>query len=555
MLHRLQEGISFGDGEDYTATTYQEDASQRAKAWKAEHYPDHDFLFKHASSLNSGGKVDESSRKTMTVQNLETDYWNIVETPNQELSVDYGNDVDTTTFGSGFPLSERGRSVMGSPDPEKADLPEPKFDDDDYYKETWWNLNNIPSAPDSVLGHVRVGINGINVPWMYHGCLFSTFCWHNEDNYLYSINYNHKGAPKQWYGIPGTNKDAEGLEKVFKRYLSMKMRDVPDLLHHITTMFSPRLLQNDEVPVYKVVQHAGEYVITFPMAFHGGFSLGPNVGEAVNFATHDWIAHGSAASERYRSFARPAVFSHDRLTFTMANHLKDQKSYRTCKLLLAELDRIVEEELRLRRELVSDGVRDVSEMVALPPNCLDQLDEESADYDDKRLCHGCKHVCFFSAVACECSQSKVSCLRHSHYMCRCAKDRRYLLIWSGEKEMTDTLESVRKHCQKLKTEADSDAEEKSKEKEVQQIPVVAPGVNEDLEAHAGEDITLGAVTADVDYVQQKRVITGSVTRQKLCMGAPKEVVRVISDEGTVEAPSDEKDSSDDDAHAATIPLA
>jgi len=395
LVHRLQEGISFGDGKDYTAAEYQKSVSESAKEWKKKRYPDHDFLVQHADSLAKNGKLDESNRKMMTPQNLERDYWNIVETHTQELSVDYGNDIDTTSFGSGFPLSERGRSIQGTTKREKLDLPEPKFGDSDYYKETWWNLNNIPCAPDSVLRHLRVGINGINVPWMYHGCLFSTFCWHNEDNYLYSINYHHRGAPKQWYGIPGTRKDAEGLEKVFKRYLSMKMRDVPDLLHHITTMFSPRLLQNDDVPVYKVVQHPGEFVITFPMAFHGGFSMGPNVGEAVNFATHDWIAHGSEANERYRSFARPAVFSHDRLTFTMAAHLKDQKSFRTCKLLLTELERVVEEELRLRQELISEGVRDVSSMVSLPANRLDQLDEESADYDDKRLCHGCKHVCFF----------------------------------------------------------------------------------------------------------------------------------------------------------------
>lgn len=74
-------------------------------------------------------------------------------------------------------------------------------------------------------------------------------------------------------------------------------------------MFSPRLLQNADVPVYKLVQYEGEYVVTFPRSFHGGFSLGPNVGEAVNFATHDWIAKGADANERYRSFARPAVFS------------------------------------------------------------------------------------------------------------------------------------------------------------------------------------------------------------------------------------------------------
>jgi histone demethylase JARID1 len=52
-------------------------------------------------------------------------------------------------------------------------------------------------------------------------------------------------------------------------------------------MFSPRLLQIAEVPVYKLIQHPVEFVVTFPMAFHGGFSLGPNVGEAVNFATNE----------------------------------------------------------------------------------------------------------------------------------------------------------------------------------------------------------------------------------------------------------------------------
>eukprot|EP00978_Attheya_sp_CCMP212_P018433 scaffold50461_cov61-Attheya_sp.AAC.1 len=177
--------------------------------------------------------------------------------------------------------------------------------------------------------------------------------------------------------------------------------------------------------------------------------MGPNVGEAVNFATHDWIAHGADASERYRSFARPAVFSHDRLTFTMANHLKEQKKFETCKLLAAELERVINEELQLRKKLIQAGVRDVSGQIDLPHNRLDQLDEESADYDDKRLCHACKHVCFFSAVACECSQSKVSCLRHSHYMCRCPTERKYLMIWSNDAEMNKTRDEVKRFCEHL----------------------------------------------------------------------------------------------------------
>jgi len=493
LLHRLQEGISFGDGQDYTVADYQRIASERTKEWKSTNYPDHDLLSRHTDVMNQADAAssEATDRKRFTPANLERDYWDVVETHSKQVDVEYGNDIDTQTFGSGFPLSERGRSICGTKNLEKMAEPEPKFGEPDYYKETWWNLNNIPCAPDSVLRHVRVGINGINVPWMYYGSLFTTFCWHNEDNHLYSINYNHKGAPKRWYGVPGTKEAADGLEKVFKSYLSMKMRDVPDLLHHITTMFSPRLLQNADVPVCKLLQHEGEFVITFPRAFHGGFSLGPNVGEAVNFATHDWIAYGSDANERYRSFARPAVFSHDRLTFTMANHLVEQKAYSTCKLLLGELERVVEEELRLRSHLLESGVRDVSSYITLPNNRLDQLDENSANYDDKRLCHACKHVCFFSAVACECSQSKVSCLRHSHYMCRCPTDRKYFMIWSNETELKSTLERVRAHCAALKTQSDNDDDENKAhvDEGIQDpLPKVAPGAEKDAAMHKNREI-------------------------------------------------------------------
>lgn len=74
-----------------------------------------------------------------------------------------------------------------------------------YYASSPWNVNNIPHAQDSVLRFVKddVGgkpITGIMVPWLYVGSCFSAFCWHIEDHGLYSINYNHEGAPKIWYG-------------------------------------------------------------------------------------------------------------------------------------------------------------------------------------------------------------------------------------------------------------------------------------------------------------------------------------------------------------------
>lgn len=91
----------------------------------------------------------------------------------------------------------------------------------------------------------------------------------------------------RWYGVPGTKYDADGVERVFKNYLSMKLRDAPDLIHHITTFFSPRLLNEGGVKACKLLQNEGEFIVTFPRAFHGGYSLGPNCGEAVNFGERD----------------------------------------------------------------------------------------------------------------------------------------------------------------------------------------------------------------------------------------------------------------------------
>ncbi len=180
------------------------------------------------------------------------------------------------------------------------------FDDKDYYKTTPWNLNNLPSAHGSLLSKIETPINGINVPWLYLGMLFSSFCWHIEDNYLYSINYSHFGEIKQWYGIPGTA--ARLFEKTNKDFLLESFKGAPDLLHYMITQISISRLLSNNVPVYKASQEAGTFIVTFPKAYHAGFSYGFNCGEAVNFAPSDWLKFGEEAEENYRLVARPSVF-------------------------------------------------------------------------------------------------------------------------------------------------------------------------------------------------------------------------------------------------------
>jgi histone demethylase JARID1 len=72
------------------------------------------------------------------------------------------------------------------------------------------NCQVLPRLPGSLLGHLRGEVPGITSPMLYIGMLFSSFAWHIEDHYLYSINYHHAGAPKTWYGVPASN--ADGFE-------------------------------------------------------------------------------------------------------------------------------------------------------------------------------------------------------------------------------------------------------------------------------------------------------------------------------------------------------
>ena len=45
------------------------------------------------------------------------------------------------------------------------------------------------------------------------------------------------------------------------------------------------------IQVYRMDQHAGEFMVTFPRAYHAGFNQGFNLAEAVNFAPADWVTH------------------------------------------------------------------------------------------------------------------------------------------------------------------------------------------------------------------------------------------------------------------------
>ena len=84
------------------------------------------------------------------------------------------------------------------------------------------------------------------------------------------------------------------------------------------TQLSPSVLKSEGVPVYRVVQKAGEFVLTFPRAYHAGFNCGFNCAEAVNVAPFDWLPHGQCAVELYSEQCRKTSVSHDKLLMSAA---------------------------------------------------------------------------------------------------------------------------------------------------------------------------------------------------------------------------------------------
>jgi histone demethylase JARID1 len=185
----------------------------------------------------------------------------------------------------------------------------------------------------------------------------------------------------------------------------------------------------------------------------------------------------------------------------MAYHLEDQKSYQTCKMLLDEIKRIMDEEIHFRNKLLRSGIRDISKDVDLPQNRFDELDEESADYDDKRLCFACKHICFLSCIACKCSTSKVSCLRHSHYMCRCPSADRFMMVWCTAEEMKKTYKRVKECTLRLKEIQEGKLKYNGEhETDLVEDNFLAPGVLEDLKRHEGYVVNLGETSSSLRQI-------------------------------------------------------
>uniref|UniRef100_A0A8C7QGX7 [histone H3]-trimethyl-L-lysine(4) demethylase n=1 Tax=Oncorhynchus mykiss TaxID=8022 RepID=A0A8C7QGX7_ONCMY len=344
---------------------------------------------------------------------VEKEFWRLVSTIEEDVTVEYGADIASKEFGSGFPI--RGGRFQVSPE-------------DEDYLSSGWNLNNMPVMDSSVLTHITADICGMKLPWLYVGMCFSSFCWHIEDHWSYSINYLHWGEPKTWYGVPGYA--AEKLEWVMRKLAPELFESQPDLLHQLVTIMNPNTLMNHGVPIYRTNQCSGEFVITFPRAYHSGFNQGFNFAEAVNFCTMDWMPMGRMCVDHYRQLNRYCVFSHDEMVCKMASKADTTMDVALASAVQRDMTVMLQEEDKLRDKVSKMGVQ------------RSQQAEYDLLPDEERQCSKCRTTCYLSALTCPCSPGQLVCLHHAHDLCSCTSSELTLNYRFTMAELYPMMEAV-----------------------------------------------------------------------------------------------------------------
>ncbi|KAK7206142.1 PLU-1-like protein-domain-containing protein [Myxozyma melibiosi] len=376
--------FGFEEGQVYNLRQFQE---------KAKNFLDH-YL---STRMPLNGKSKRATR--VTEDEIEAEFWRLVESLDETVEVEYGADIHSTIHGSGFPTIERDPLDPYSTDP--------------------WNLNLLPLHEKSLFRHIKTDISGMTVPWLYVGMVFSTFCWHSEDHNTYSANYQHFGATKTWYGIPGD--DADKFEDAMRKAVPELFEQQPDLLFQLVTMLSPKRLTEEGVRCYSIDQRPGEFVITFPQAYHSGFNHGFNFNEAVNFAPADWEPYGKLGVEIYQDYRKLPVFSHEELLLTAAER---DHSIDTATWLGPALTSIKDQELNMRRH-----VQMIIPTIKVAKSPFKENDEVQCAY--------CNAFCYLSQIGCGCTSSVV-CLNHYDELCDCKRSSRVLYINMPE----ETLEKI-----------------------------------------------------------------------------------------------------------------
>lgn len=392
----------FDEGEDHCLASFQARDEEFRRFWFETHPP------QMKGRVAPNGIEQRLGNRIVSEDDVEKEFWRLVDCPEETVETEYGADIHTTETGSAFPTLKTNPTSK--------------------YATSGWNLENMPGYEGSILSYIKSDVSGMTVPWIYVGMMFSTFCWHNEDHYTYSVNYMHWGETKTWYGVPG--KDHEKFEKAMKESAPDLFKQQPDLLLQLVTLGNPGQLKDAGVPMYVCDQRPNEFVITFPRAFHCGFNHGLNFNEAVNFALPDWIPEGRACVEKYRSLKRNPIFSHDELLITILNKGFEDSTWIYLKDAVLDM---LSEEVGHRARYAEIGVS--VETV-----------QKYANEDDYQCCN-CRAYTYLSQLF-DKGSKKIYCHKHfNDFVERTQPSNRLLRLRYSDEELDRFAKTVANHEQ------------------------------------------------------------------------------------------------------------
>lgn len=105
------------------------------------------------------------------------------------------------------------------------------------------------------------------------------------------------------WAIPETY--GNSFEKLAAELFPQEASKCPAFLRHKMAFIHPKILKEHNIPCVMVTQQPGDFVITFPHAYHCGFNNGYNIAESTNFAMPRWIEYGKKAAECHCELSGP----------------------------------------------------------------------------------------------------------------------------------------------------------------------------------------------------------------------------------------------------------
>ncbi|XP_071718107.1 putative lysine-specific demethylase JMJ16 [Rutidosis leptorrhynchoides] len=321
-------------------------------------------------------------------ENIENEYWRIVQNPTENIQILAGNNLDSNVFGDGFSSLEDDRTEC---------------------TKSGWKLDNAHKLPGSLHSFDSDGSAGLSTR-VDIGMCFSSHCWKVEEHNLYSLNYLSIGASRIWYGVPGkyNSKCEAAMNNLFRKHI---------------TQVSPSYLQSEGIPVYRCVQYPKQFVLIFPGAYSSGFNSGFNVCTRVNLTPFDWLPYGNQSVEIYSELHRKTLISYDKLLIegcrdTVLKLKRDSEEWKVICGTDGWLSRALKSRVKhehLRREYFCNAAQS-------------RIMDKHFCSLVKKECVVCYYDLYLSAASCSCCPERNTCLEHSKQLCLCPWSSRIFMF-------------------------------------------------------------------------------------------------------------------------------